>query len=135
MRKQLSQWFTLMKSHIEVLIAAKNSMLPGLVIVNLEKAFHVGLQDVVWKNINVKGCYFHLAQSIRRQIQDENLVDLHVENEAPQLKMKMLAALVFATPNLLIHYFEILQKDNPSKLEPLFDYFKDNYQGCSLRQQ
>ena len=68
-------------------------------------------------------------------MQDENLVDLHVENEAPQLKMKMLAALVFSTPNLLIHYFEILQKDNPSKLEPLFDYFKDNYQGCSLRQQ
>ena len=47
-------------------------MLLGLVTVNLEKAFHVDLHDVVWKNINVKGCHFHLAQSIWRHIQDEN---------------------------------------------------------------
>ena len=48
--------------------------------------------------------------------------------------MKMLAALVFAPQNLLFHCFEILQKDNPSKLEPLFDCFKVNYRGWSLRQ-
>ena len=47
MREQLFQWFTLTESHSEVLIDGKNSMLPGLVIVNLEKAFHVALQDVV----------------------------------------------------------------------------------------
>ena len=72
-------------------------------------------------------------------MRDETLVDLYIENEALQLKMKMLATLAFVPPNLLIHYFEIMenyfQKDKPSKLEPLSDYFKDNYRDCSLRRQ
>ena len=33
-------------------------------MVDLKSAFHAALQDVFWENINVKGCYFHLAQSI-----------------------------------------------------------------------
>ena len=72
----------------------------------------------------MKRCYFRFAQSVWRQMRDETLVDLYIENEALQLKMKMLAALAFVPPNLLFHYFEILQKDKPSKLEPLSDYSK-----------
>ena len=39
----------------------------------------------------------------------------------------MLAILAFAPPNLAIHYFELLEKNNPPKLEPFFDSFEDNY--------
>ena len=47
----------------------------------------------------------------------------------------MLAILAFAPPNLAIHYFEVLKKNNSPKLEPFFDSFEDNYRGCSLKQQ
>ena len=43
--------------------------------------------------------------------------------------MKIIAALALASPNLVIHYFEVLQKDCLPELLPLFDYFKDNYLG------
>ena len=39
----------------------------------------------------------------------------------------MLAILAFAPPNLAIHYFEVLKKNNSPKLEPFFDSFEDNY--------
>ena len=47
----------------------------------------------------------------------------------------MLAILAFAPPNLAIHYFEVLEKNNSPKLEFFFDYFEDNYRGCSLKLQ
>ena len=42
------------------------------------------------------------------------------------------------TPNLVLHYFEVLSDNIPVKVEPLYDYFEDNYltsskiwtQGC-----
>ena len=80
-------------------------MVPSSVICYLENAFHVALQDVLAENINVKGCYFHLAQSIWQPIKDENLVDLYIENEGLQLKVKMLAALAVLLPNFVIQLF------------------------------
>ena len=47
----------------------------------------------------------------------------------------MLAILAFAPPNLAIHYFEVLEKNNSPKLKPCFGYFEDNYRGCSLKVQ
>ena len=43
--------------------------------------------------------------------------------------MKMLAALAFVPPNLVPHYFEVLFDDIPTELEPLYEYFEDNYLG------
>ena len=59
-------------------------------MVDLESAFHIALPDLFWENIHVKGCYFHLAQSVWQNMQDENSVDLYIENKGLQLKMKML---------------------------------------------
>ena len=52
-----------------------------------------------------------------------------------QWLLLMLAILAFTPPNLAIHYFEVLKKNNSPKLEPFFDSFKDNYRGCSSKQQ
>ena len=68
----------------------------------------------------MKGYYFHLEQSIWHYIQDEDFVDLYMDNQSLQLQMKMLAALAFGPPNLVIQYFEIFQKGNPSKLDLLW---------------
>ena len=50
-----------------------------------------------------------------------------------QWLLLMLAILAFTPPNLAIHYFEVLKKNNPPKLEPFFDSFEDNYRCCSLK--
>ena len=55
--------------------------------------------------------------------------------ELLQWLLLMLAILAFTPPNLAIHYFEVLKKNNSPKLEPIFDSFEDNYRGCSLKQQ
>ena len=52
-----------------------------------------------------------------------------------QWLLLMLVILAFTPPNLAIHYFEVLKKNNSPKLEPFFDSFEDNYRGCSLKQQ
>ena len=45
----------------------------------------------------------------------------------------MLAALTFVPPNLVPHCFEVLSDDIPAELEPLYDYFEDNYLGRAAR--
>ena len=52
-----------------------------------------------------------------------------------QWLLLMLAILAFTPPNLAIHYFGVLKKNNSPKLEPFFDSFEDNYRGCSSKQQ
>ena len=47
--------------------------------------------------------------------------------------MKILAALAFVSPNLVLHYFEVLPDDIPAELEPLYDYFEDNHLGRPAR--
>ena len=57
---------------------------------------------------------------------------MYRENEELPLNMKMLAPLAFVPPNL-VHYFEALSDDIPAELEPLYDYFEDNYLGRPAR--
>ena len=45
----------------------------------------------------------------------------------------MFAALAFVPPNLVLHYFEVFSDDIPAKLEPLYDYFDNNYLGRPAR--
>ena len=100
---------------------------------DFEKAFHQALEDVFGENVNIKGCYFHLSQSIQRRIQEQNLVQMYRENEELRLKSTMLAALAFVPSNLVLLYFEVLSDDIPAELEPLYDYFEDNYLGRPAR--
>ena len=57
------------------------------------------------------------------------LVKMCRENKQLRLMMKILAALAFVSPNLVLHYFEVLSGGIPAELEPLYDYFEDNYRG------
>ena len=100
---------------------------------DFEKAFHQALEDVFGENVNIKGCFFHLSQSIWWSIQEQNLAQMYKEYEELRLKMKMLAALVFVPLNLVPHYFEVLSDDIPAVLEPLYNYFEDNYLGRPAR--
>ena len=47
--------------------------------------------------------------------------------------MEMLDALAFVPSDLVLHYIEVLSDDNPAELEPLYDYFENNYLGRPAR--
>ena len=58
---------------------------------------------------------------------------MYRENKELRLKMKMLAALAFVPPNLVLYYFEVFSDEIPAELEPLYEYFEDNYLGGPAR--
>ena len=116
---------------LQILIEQQEELRPGSIMCDFEKAFHQALEDVFGENVNIKRCYFHLSQSMWGRVQEQNIVQMHRENQL-RSKMKM-SALAFVPPNLVLHYFEVLSDDIPAELEPLYDYFEDNYLGCPIR--
>ena len=66
---------------LQILIAQQEELRPGSIICDFEKVFHQALEDVFGENVNIKGCYFHLSQSIWHRIQEQNLVQMYRENE------------------------------------------------------
>ena len=116
---------------LQILIEQQEELRPGSIMCDFEKAFHQALEDVFGENVNIKRCYFHLSQSMWGRVQEQNIVQMHRENQL-RSKMKM-SALAFVPPNLVLHYFEVLSDDIPEELEPRYDYFEDNYLGCPIR--
>ena len=109
---------------LQIFIGQQEELQPGSMC-DFEKAFYQALEDVFGENGNIKGCYFHLSQSIWGRFQEQNLVQTYKENEKLRLKMKMLDAIAFVPTNLVLHYLEVLSDDIPAELEPLYDYFED----------
>ena len=109
---------------LQILTEQQKELCPRSIMNDSEKPFYPTLKYVSGKNVNIKGCYLHLSQSIWHRIQEQNLVKMYRENEELRLKMRMLTALAFVPPNLVLHYFEVLSNDIPRELEPMYDYFE-----------
>ena len=121
---------------LHILIEQQEELRPGLIMHDFEKGFHQVVENVFGENLNIKALNINtkrLSQFIWRRIQEHNLVRMYRENEELQQKMKMLAALAFVPPNLVLHYFEVLSDEIPAALEPLYNYFEDNYLGRPTR--
>ena len=121
---------------LHILIEQQEELRPGLIMHDFEKGFHQVVENVFGENLNIKALNINtkrLSQFIWRRIQEHNLVRMYKDNEELQQKMKMLAALAFVPPNLVLHYFEVLFDEIPAELEPLYNYFEDNYLGRPTR--
>ncbi|KAL8621140.1 hypothetical protein ACOMHN_004811 [Nucella lapillus] len=85
-------------------------------------------------HIEVRGCFFHLCQSIWRKTQDLGLRVTYTDDEDTRLYCRMLASLAFLSPEKITGHFEKLQEDMSERdmdprLGELYDYFEDNYVG------
>ncbi|KAL8587321.1 hypothetical protein ACOMHN_045568 [Nucella lapillus] len=85
-------------------------------------------------HIEVRGCFFHLCQSIWRKTQDLWLRVTYTDDEDTRLYCRMLASLAFLSPEKITGHFEKLQEDMSERdmdprLGELYDYFEDNYVG------
>ena len=62
-------------------------------------------------HIEVRGCFFHLSQSIWRKIQDLGLKVTYTDDEDTRLYCRMLASLAFLPPEKITEHFEELQEN------------------------
>jgi hypothetical protein len=79
----------------------------------------------------LKGCFYHLAQSIWRRVQEAGLQTRYVDDMEFALWCKCLPALAFVPEEDIIQAFEALidAPGFPRELHPIVDYFESNYIG------
>ena len=82
-----------------------------------------------WPNVTIDGCFYHLSQAIYRKIQSEGLAGLYASDGDFSIYIKMIAGLAFIPPANAVSAFEDLQEILPSTVEPICNYFEDNYIG------
>ncbi|CAG0878566.1 unnamed protein product [Darwinula stevensoni] len=79
----------------------------------------------------LKGCFYHLAQSIWRWVQEGELQTRYADDMEFALWCKCLPALAFVPEGDIIPAFEALTDAPgfPRELDPILDYFESNYIG------
>lgn len=80
---------------------------------------------------HVRGCFFHLNQSVYRQVQKNGLKKQYEEDESVAIKLKMLCALAYLPEELVIQGFEMIvdEINIPQEIQIIINYFEDTYIG------
>ena len=106
----------------------QDGLSPRSVMIDFELATRNALQQA-FPDVVVKGCFYHLSQSIYRKIQAHGLQESYSADPDLNISVRMIAALSFVPVGSVIAAFEALQKEVPAALEPVMDYFEDNFIG------
>ena len=102
---------------------------------DFEKASQNAVRQV-FPTVQLVGCLFHLGQCLWRKVQDLHLANLYRDDENVRIYVKMLLALSFVPTTDVTEAFEMLVESCPRQLDPVFDYWEDNYVGrqrCNRR--
>ena len=75
----------------------------------------------------------HFSQNIYRKVQSEGLQHQYMADETFSNNVKMLAALAFIPLNDVINAFVTVVAQMPEQLDPIIDYFENNYIGVMHR--
>lgn len=123
-RKNLSTYSKM----FEILKYLLPNLAPQKMLIDFEKAC-ISAVNIAFPNAEVKGCYFHLCQSLIRKV---NSVGLKVEFESDievKLKLKSLAALAFVPSNEVRAVFNVLADSFPDedKFNEILTYFFSTY--------
>ena len=62
---------------LQILTEQQKELCSRSIMYDSEKPFYPTLKYVSGKNVNIKGCYLHLSQSIWHRIQEQNLVKMY----------------------------------------------------------
>lgn len=107
---------------------------PARIIVDFEKAAISSIRKQ-FPNTTIRGCYFHLSQSVWRKIQSlPDTLEIYKRDAMFNLHIKMIIALAFVPENDVELGFVFLTTlpfclENLPCLEDIFNYFEDNYIG------
>ena len=117
----------------DLLVDAK----PKTILLDFEKAAHNAFTSV-FRKVEVSGCYFHLTQSLVRNVQLKGLSELFHENIEFHYLVRCIGSLAFCPEQDVIANFEIVSdallqsedqaiKDEEDRIQTLLDYFENTY--------
>ena len=77
--------------------------------------------------VEMKGCFFHLCQSVHRKVQELGLQQDYLSDESLRIHAKMLPALAAVPPDDVVQSFQLIEW--PERLDGLVAYFENTYIG------
>ena len=101
---------------------------PEAISMDFEKA-SMNAFEAYFPGAQIHGCFFHLVQNMKKQVKQQGLGKRYREEPDFALKAKMIPALAFIPPERLEDALGELRQDLPDELQPVLDYFEDNYVG------
>ncbi|XP_043483508.1 uncharacterized protein LOC122511975 [Leptopilina heterotoma] len=101
---------------------------PRKIITDFELAI-LNSSSNVFPDVHISACFYHLGQSVCRQIQFEGLQREYNDATNRNVKMytHMMLALAYVPPDDVKFAFSLLKESIPEALSPIFDYFELNY--------
>ncbi|KAM0736966.1 hypothetical protein ACS0PU_000059 [Formica fusca] len=99
---------------------------PDFVLTDFEKAA-INAVNFEFPSAQSKGWHFHLAQSVYRQIQRNNLTSKYGNDQNLNLLIRHFLALAFLSPLEIPVAFDELKELLPEEAEPIIKWFDDNY--------
>lgn len=112
----------------EKLLELKLGLNPASIMSDFEKAIQNAAARV-FNGVEIVGCLFHLGQSLWRKVQQCGLTEEYQNNENVRQHTKMLLSLSFVPVDDVIMAFEELAENCPNSLDPIINYWEDNYIG------
>uniref|UniRef100_A0A914W7H6 MULE transposase domain-containing protein n=1 Tax=Plectus sambesii TaxID=2011161 RepID=A0A914W7H6_9BILA len=103
-------------------------MSPEVVMTDFEDAALKAYQ-VVWPNVQNKGCFFHLSQNQRRKIVKSGLQEFVDSDPSIDLQVRMVRAMAFIPIADLYEVWRELMDFVDERLDPLITYFDKHYMG------
>jgi hypothetical protein len=109
-------------------LTLEHAFKPSTVLVDFEEAA-INAFSTMWPDASLHGCLFHLSQNVYRKVVAVGLKQRYGTDADFALKAKMIPALAFVPSVEVESALSILADYLPGELEPVVDYFEDNYVG------
>ena len=101
---------------------------PDYLLVDFERGSINAFKEV-WPMTHVKGCFFHLSQSVYRKVQELGLTTIYTHSTEVALTIRMLPALAYLPPEIVLSAFQILESQFTPEIVALYKYFQTTYVG------
>ena len=114
----------------ETLIKTCPNLSPEIILTDFEKAGITSFERSFPGSLT-GGCFFHLCQSVIRNVKESGLKIKYVNDKAFRLRVKSLYCLTFIPVALIVEFFEALSNQYTDDEMALVDYFERTYIGAN----
>lgn len=110
------------------MVATSVKVEPKSITCDFEKAMISAIQDK-FKTTHVHGCFFHLSQSLFRNVQTKGLSEHFNNNKQFRDSFHFLQALAFVPPSFVVDAFAFIKQQCPAPFKLMCSYFEQFYIG------